>query len=348
MPRTLGIFPGFLTALLSAGVVVLSSCGDDNSSDGGEEPITSSESRTLDVDEGNRTLTWTSQDSRDLCIHDNGSYTWETVNLGESTESARYEFHGDTLVLYSLAFVNGKQETYGHMYTGGEAGKVYGTWKDIFCEFDPQEKKTYCASGDIFATRTITLSKGKMTVDIEYDFERYAAQKSGNLVQSQLTGDILRALNGTSELYIPGAFVDDSARFQSLIREYKITTSSQTKNSIQFKMNGSSYSIKYNEAEESIAKDGSGKLNRIVKLTLSTTKAECNLDYERTFMEESLCKNENGDFLDVAKEKDAKGNTFEYAVAYLIDNQEEFEKCITTIVSASQGDDDNSYNDELN
>ena len=347
MPQALGTFRGLLTALLSAGVVVLSSCSDDSSSDGGEEPITSSESRTLDVDESNHTLTWTTQDSRDLCIHDNGSYTWETVNLGESTESARYEFRGDTLVLYPLAKVNGEQ-TYGHMYTGGKAGKVYGTWKDIFCEFDPQEKKTYCASGDIFATRTITLSKGKMTVDTEYDFDRYASQKSGNLVQSQLTGDILRALNGTSELYIPGAFVDDSARFQSLIREYKITTLSQTKNSIQFKMNGSSYSIKYNEAEESIAKDGSGKLNRIVKLVLSTTKAECSLDYERTFMEKSLCKKENRDFLDVTKEKDAKGNTIEYAVAYLIDNQEEFEKCIASIVSASQGDDDISYNDELN
>ena len=347
MPQALGTFRGLLTALLSAGVVVLSSCSDDSSSDGGEEPITSSVSRTLDVDESNHTLTWTTQDSRDLCIHDNGSYTWETVNLGESTESARYEFRGDTLVLYPLAFVNGKQETYGHMYTGGKAGKIYGTWKDIFCEFDPQEKKTYCASGDIFATRTITLSKGKMTVDTEYDFDRYAAQKSGNLVQSQLTGDILRALNGTSELYIPGAFVDDSARFQSLIREYKITTLSQTKNSIQFKMNGSSYSIKYNEAEESIAKDGSGKLNRIVKLALSTTKAECSLEYERTFMEKSLCKNENGDFLDVANEKDAKGNTIEYAVAYLANNQEEFEKCIKSVSPASSSN-GQGYDGELN
>ena len=112
-------------------------------------------------------------------------------------------------------------------------------------------------------------------------------------------------------------------------------------------MNGSSYSIKYNEAEETIAKDGSGKLNRIVKLALSTTKAECSLEYERTFMEKSLCKNENGNFLDVAKEKDAKGNTIEYALAYLIDNQEEFEECIKSITPASNGG-DAGYDGELN
>lgn len=333
---------------LCTGVAALSACSDDSSSSAEDKPSVSTETSSLEVDEEHNTITWTSDNSKDLCVHEKGSFTWKTVNLGTSKESARYEFRGDTLVLYSLVYKNGEQERFGRMYLGGTAGKIYGTWKDLFCDFDPVEKNTFCATGDIFVTKTITLSKGEMTTETLYDFERYSAQKSGNLVLSELTADILRALKGTYELYIPGAFVDDSARVLSLIKEYKITTTSQTKTSINFKMDGKEYALKYNEAEETLAKDGSEKLNRIVKLELSSGKTTCNLDFERTFMEKSLCKSENKDYLDINKEIiDGQGNTLEYAVAYLANNQEEFEKCVKSITPASSGDDE-GYNDELN
>ena len=246
-----------LVAALCAGFLFLSACSDDSSSSAGDEPAVSTKTSALEVDEEHNIITWTTENSKDMCLLENGSFTWKTVNLGTSKESARYEFRGDTLVLYPLVYKNGKQERFGRMYLGGTAGKIYRTWRALFCDFDPVEKNTFCATGDVFTTKTITLSKGKMITETLYDFERYSAQKSGNLVLSELTADILRALKGTFELYIPGAFVDDSARVQSLIQEYKITTVSQTKKSINFKMDDKEYALKYNEAEETLAKDGS-------------------------------------------------------------------------------------------
>ena len=234
------------------------------------------------------------------------------------------------------------------MYVGGEANKLYGTWKDIFCDYDPQEKATYCAQGKAFALRTLTLSKGKRILETEYDFEGYSASKNENLILSELTADLFRALKGTVELYIPGAFLNDSARVKSLIQEYKISTSSQTKTSIGFKMDGKEFSLKYTEAEETLAKDGSGRLNRVVKLELSSGKTVCNLDFERTFMEKDLCKTENKAYLDTEKEIDGNGNNIERAVAYLVNNQADFEKCVKSIATPQKSGGDEGYNDELN
>ena len=323
-------------------------CSDDSSSSAGDEPAVSTKTSALEVDEEHNIITWTTENSKDMCLLENGSFTWKTVNLETSKESARYEFRGDTLVLYPLVYNNGKQERFGRMYLGGTAGKIYGTWRALFCDFDPVEKNTFCATGDVFTTKTITLSKGKMITETLYDFERYSAQKSGNLVLSELTADILRALKGTFELYIPGAFVDDSARVQSLIQEYKITTVSQTKKSINFMMDDKEYALKYNEAEETLAKDGSEKVNRIVKLELASEKTTCNLDFERTFVEKPLCKSENKDYLDINKVIiDGQGNTLEYAVAYLANNQEEFEKCVKSVSPASSSN-GQGYDGELN
>jgi hypothetical protein len=336
----------FSLALFLCAGAALSACGDDSSSSASDEPTTSTETSSLEVDEKNSILTWTSDNAKDLCVLEGETFSWKTVSLGTTTESAKYEFRGDTLVLYPLEINGGKQETYGHMYVGGEAGKVYGTWKDIFCDFDPQEKATYCAQGSAFAVRTLTLSKGKRTVETEYDFEGYSASKNENLILSELTADLFRALKGTAELYIPGAFVDDSARVKSLIQEYKISTTSQTKTSVSFKMDGKEFSLKYAEAEETLANDGSGRLNRVVKLELSSGKTVCSLDFERTFMEEGLCKTENKDFLDTEKEIDGNGNAVNYAKAYLANNQDVFEKCVSSIATATSNDD--GYDGELN
>lgn len=336
-----------LALFLCVGTASLTACGDDSSSGTNDEPTKSTETSSLEVDEKNHTLTWTTDNAKDLCVLEGGNFSWKTVSLGTTTQSAKYEFRGDTLVLYPLDN-NGKQDTYGHMYVGGEAGKLYGTWKDIFCDYDPQEKSRYCAQSAAFALRTLTLSKGKRILETEYDFEGYSASKNENLILSELTADLFRALKGTVELYIPGAFLNDSARVKSLIQEYKISTSSQTKTSIGFKMDGKEFSLKYTEAEETLAKDGSGRLNRVVKLTLSSGKTVCSLDFERAFMEKDLCKAENKAFLDTEKEIDGDGNNIELAVAYLVNNQADFEKCIATIATAPSSSEDEGYNDELN
>lgn len=329
-------------------VPFFSACSDDGSSSANDEPAKSTETSSLEIDEKNHTLTWTTINDKEMCVNEKGSFTWKTVSLGTTTESAKYEFRGDTLVLYTLVYNNGEQERFGHMYLGGTTGNIYGTWRALFCDFDPVEKNTFCAQGAAFAVRTLTLSKGKRTLETEYDFEGYSASKNENLILSELTADLFRALKGTVELYIPGAFVNDSARIQSLIQEYKISTTSQTKTSIGFKMDGKEFSLKYAEAEESLARDGSGRLNRVVKLTLSSGKTTCNLDFERTFMDGDLCKAENKDFLDTEKEIDDNGNSFEYAKSYLVNNQEEFENCVKSIAIPSSSSGNNSYNDELN
>ena len=337
-----------LALFLCIGAASLTACGDDSSSSASNEPTNASETSTLEVDEKNHTLTWTTTNDKEMCVLESGNFSWKTISLGTTTESAKYEFRGDTLVLYPLEINNGKQETYGHMYVGGEAGKLYGTWKDIFCDYDPQEKARYCAQGKAFAIRTLTLSKGKRILETEYDFEGYSASKNENLILSELTADLFRALKGTVELYIPGAFLNDSARVKSLIQEYKISTSSQTKTSIGFKMDGKEFSLKYTEAEETLAKDGSGRLNRVVKLELSSGKTVCNLDFERAFMEKDLCKAENKAYLDTEKEIDGNGNNIEHAVAYLVNNQADFEKCVKSIAIPQKSGGDEGYNDELN
>ena len=99
-----------LATFLCAGIAVLLACSDDSSSSAGDESTVSSKTSSLEVDEEHNIITWTTENSKDLCLLENGSFTWKTVNLGTSKESARYEFRGDTLVLYSLVYKNGEQE----------------------------------------------------------------------------------------------------------------------------------------------------------------------------------------------------------------------------------------------
>ena len=65
-------------------------------------------------------------------------------------------------------------------------------------------------------------------------------------------------------------------------------------------------------------------------------------------MEKDLCKAENKAFLDTEKEIDNDGNYIEHAVAYLVNSQEDFEKCVRSIATVPNSSGSEGYNDELN
>ena len=110
---------------IATSMLLVSACGDDSSSNasGGI-----SRKASLYVDESQQLLVMTLDKlTEDMCVVEGDNLTWKSMDIYVKPDSLHYEFHGDTLLLFSI--YQGKPENYAQMLTGGSAGNIYGTCK---------------------------------------------------------------------------------------------------------------------------------------------------------------------------------------------------------------------------
>ena len=107
--------------------------------------VTETISGTIVLDKENRTFTAVSRDQEELCVKEGFDYSWKTVDWGDDSIKFKYEFVGDTLVLYRSGYYYDDEEEYGYgssygqMYVGGMGGSLNGTWKSTLCSYSSKE-----------------------------------------------------------------------------------------------------------------------------------------------------------------------------------------------------------------
>ncbi len=110
-----------LTVAVSA--FLITACGEDSTTNSGNSISTAG---SLYVDESRHLIVMTPYEmSRDLCVLENNSLIWKTIKRTPDSDSSKYEFIGDTLVLYEIN--EGEPASYGVVFIGGTAGNIYGT-----------------------------------------------------------------------------------------------------------------------------------------------------------------------------------------------------------------------------
>ncbi len=141
-----------LTLMLAAISAVFFACSDDSSSDNGTGggSVTVELSGSIVVDTLNKTIITLVQEFEDECVNKGaGVYNWESVDHGLDSSYSKYEFIGDTLVVYDCEYVDDDGDfrycdDEGQMMVGGKAGKLDGTWKTILCMYDTEDSESTC------------------------------------------------------------------------------------------------------------------------------------------------------------------------------------------------------------
>jgi len=141
---------------------------------------------------------------------------------------------------------------------------------------------------------------------------------SENYTSSALMSQILESLKGNTKIDPLGLFKEDSQAVQEKIEKYGVAVSSQTKSSMNFKLEGNDYSFKVLGTKDS------------VKVSLSSAGTTCELHFQNTFADQCLP---------------------EPADITIDSNQAEFMDCIPKIAPTPKEDSGNnkpSYDGEFN
>ena len=131
-----------LYLMLAGTAAMFLACGDDSSS---SSNLTYEQSGSVVVDAVNKTAVTTVSMTEDLCVNENNTYNWREVNLGEDKDYFKYDFKGDTLILFqgcSSSFSSCNDN--GLMFVGGKAGDVDGSWKSTNCRYNSYYKESSC------------------------------------------------------------------------------------------------------------------------------------------------------------------------------------------------------------
>lgn len=146
------------------------------------------------------------------------------------------------------------------------------------------------------------------------------AKPNENYTSSALMSQILGFLKGETNIEPLGLFTEDSRAVQEKIEKFGIEVSSQTKSSMNFRLEGKDYSFKVPETKDT------------VKVSLSSAGTTCELHFKNPFA--GQCLQESTD-----------------AAIDLKSNQAEFEDCIKKIAPASKEGSDGQkpgYDGEFN
>jgi len=313
-------------------------CGDDNSSSA--DNYSAAQSGTLVVD-GTQQLIVMSVESRseDQCVLQNGTWTWQSVKQRNIPDSAKYEFIGDTLVLYDIS--KGEVDSYGEMYVGGKSGEIEGTWTYIFCEYDKTNEKKECYEEETrYVTRTFKFSEGSVSAKIDYHFDLYLSdvEKVGYM-KSYFISELYDFLNGAYYFDANGGdiFDTDEADFKESVLDNDVEILEESKSSQSFALGGKVYTVTVKDADASVG--NYGFIDEDVNIDVSDGSTTCNNYYVKKTVKQDLCKNENADNFSVDENgTDGDGNVYAYAVRYMKNNNEEFKTCLKEIAARRPDD----------
>lgn len=274
---------------------------------------------SLTVDEATKTISMTLADQANMtCVMEQEKIEWKSVPTDLLAETAKYDFVGDTLVLYNWDSYDQDLATEGPMYIGGTAGTLNGTWRSIPCYYDREKLKSECNNNldesfgklGIFSTNSLTVVEKTDIDKIDYANSKYR--------------DVLLSALEDGRNWVP--FVEEllfksqnGGSFEN-IEEFNLTKTGET-----FTYKGTTYTV-------NVSKQIWDGINRVLAVEIASAEKTCTGLYESaSFVTKKLCTQENYQHLDFDIFEDENGNTFRYADHYEKDNDTEYRKCLADL-----------------
>lgn len=333
----------FATAATSA--LFFAACGGDTSSGADDSsskvasPSTSQaalESASLSVDESNHILVVTNKKvTEGFCVIDeNENFSWKTLKINGGVDSSKYEFLGDTLILYD--FYDGEQSEIGEMMVGGTSGNIYGTWTYTGCYFDPQRMRTECEDDEATSqyTRTVTYSKGSATTQLDFHLDTHA---NDDFTDSRFMISLYFNLSGGIHA-MAGEQIFDQGDLQEVIEAGNITIKEKSKNKEIFELGDKTYTVNVKKADMFVQTTGydAGLVNYDVVVEVSDGSTVCNYDYKILSMDVSLCSTSNAEYFEEFDDvEDVNGNRYDVTFAYAKSTISDFRDCMKQIETTS-------------
>ena len=297
---------------------------------------------TISIDENEKMFEMFFQ--KEVCVNENAGYVWETKELN-NYRKYKYDFIGDTLVLYSCN--DSDCDRYGYMLVGGSAGDLNGTWNAALCDYDSEEKKTSCqrvcdedfineqtpvdksgcAAENAIYYVTITISGTSFTYRdsddyIEYDvFDDYMNSE----FMSELYGNLEQGYADAPSInYLVH---EDYEGVEKRKRQAEIDVLEQTKNSVVFKYGNQEISVNVEEVLRT------KKMSR-TSMTIKSSTANCSYWGESGVVTKNTCKAEYGEFFTKQHTTDMRGSKVVLAIDYSKSNKDEFQDCVESLMES--------------
>lgn len=312
--------------------LALAACGDDCSSvnsdtsspNANDDPNTTS--YTIKVDEAQQLIIRTIDHlSSNLCIQENNSWIWKSLDFSAQTDTLRYEFRGDTLLLYELNMNEGLE------YIGGTGGNLYGTWKNTHCSFNKRDSTTSCPRVQQFFEAVAEISPNKITAKKIISYELFSSlTDSTDYMNSSFMDDIYIILSGGSD------YNDEIAREIMLEKEkegipekYGVNIIENSKREQTFSLHDKRYTVTVRKIERSMI--SLNEINNEFSIDVSDENTVCNVIYISKWMTKELCSDSYKEYYKTSSITDIDNNEYRCAHTYFISNDREFKECLRGI-----------------
>lgn len=333
--------------------LLVSACGDDASSNapldtktpGGENGQNGSESGKDQastgvftktgtytvVEPGNLLIIAIDDPTENACVAEGENLVWKTVPFYPPLDTSKYEFRGDTLVIYEF---DGGLLDEGNMYVGGTPGKLEGTWLYTGCDVDVESGETECYDDARYREITYTLSNGKITSTLRPHLDRYVADRN-NFTNSAFMVQLYSTLSGSDRGVYPSSVLEnDSASNSTAIALNGVNIVEQTNTHEVFEMGGKTYEITIKKVAITPTTNGlfMGNGDLEIQLEVSNGASVCKLDHVVRNVDKSLCKDEYAGNIRIDEEMtDAEDHVYALAYRYEKTSYDEFEDCLGSL-----------------
>lgn len=338
-----------LVVAIVASVTLMTACGSDNSSGVDDssgvnntereekververvfvgEPVTFSTPGTYTVNKKKQLIVMTKDaDKQDVCNFEDGKYSWEPSKKVAVPDTFKYEFFGDTLAFFEV--VGGETSEYGIMYVGGQRGELEGTWVNTDCEYTTYRKETECYDSG-FKKYALEFSNGEYAQKIDYYFDDYLKDSEKTSFVDNFINQIYEAMVGWYPgISFPGIFYSRGTdENEYTIKRYGIKVLESSDSSQTFTVRKKTYTFKVNQAEQSLG--ATGEILMEVNVEVTDGKTTCVGDYHLREVGKDQCSAKYED--DYMFDYDFGGHMFKDRTLYLLDNIDEFDKCLMGI-----------------
>lgn len=288
---------------------------------------------TYTVDEANNLLMVAIDDPTEkACVAEGENLVWKSIPFYTPIDTSKYEFRGDTLIVYD--FDDGIVGE-GQMFVGGTPGKLDGTWRLTDCEVDEETRETECYEGETrYREVTYTFSNGTISSTLKPHLDLYVADRN-NFTNSAFMVQLYSTLSGSDRGVYPSSVLEnDSASNSTAIALNGVNIVEQTNTHEVFEMGGKTYEITIKKVAITPTTNGlfMGNGDLEIQLEVSDGTSVCNLNHVVRNVDESLCKDEYAGNIRI--DDDAEdSNDVQYSLAYRYEKTtyDEFEDCLGSL-----------------
>jgi hypothetical protein len=319
--------------------ISLTSCGSDSGSNATDDTTISSNSNKASNNESRQKITYdtlalsidkeakllnVSNDGaeEEYCVAEGDDFKWKTIKKKTNSGKIKYEFTGDTLILYEWLQESKVYQQHGAMLVGGKGGNIYGTWTIIPCTYDSEEEETYCDEDE---------EEGLIQSSFTISEDKFARKLAGIYLNKSLnypTSNFRRLFNHylskgpggdlptANELFHESVYDDENSTFDGVtIKE--LSASGET-----FISGGKTIIVNVLNFEDNFQ-------NWKASVTISVDGETCQNAYESYYdMTESLCDAKYSENYSLGTKTDKDGNEFKYVSQFRKNNHKEFLECL--------------------